>query len=85
MIRTKQNTEKLGRELYNAKVGLPYRFPYMFEIKNMFPDLSEKQTQILYDTWNRRRSYDLSNEDNPYWAVELLIKVCKAWKDNNLI
>ena len=68
--------------LLKAKVGMPHRFAYISEIREMHPNLGKKQVAHLHAVWNGRSIKDKDNELDQYWAVKLLIDLCNHLKEN---
>ena len=68
-------------ELLQAKSGMPKRFAYISEIREMHPDLGKKKVAHLHRVWNGRAIKEPSHSD-PYWGVKLLINLCNTIKEN---
>ena len=68
-------------KLLQAKSGMPIRFAYISEIREMHPDLNPKQVAHLHAIWNGRVIQQKENKD-PFWGVKLLIDICHHVKNN---
>lgn len=68
-------------KLAQAKSGMPQRFAYVSEIRELYPDLNPKQSSHLVSVWNGR-AIKQPNHSDPYWGVKLLINLCNTIKEN---
>lgn len=80
--RVMMNDEDWKLKLMQSKSGMPKRFAYISEIREMHPDLTKDQVKHLHAVWNFRSIKDKKNEVDQYWGVKLLIDLCTHLKQN---